>query len=267
MTESLCEGERNRMGGNCCKLQRCRNVEGRSSLSSRYRVGVRPGKLSEENHGVEASWQIVKPMEDGGEEQRTKRQEVLSPSPIQGGELTVEGQEYIRGEGQGQVTAVKRGFPEGMYDQQSPHSQREGLRYRRRRLARPEEEQEAFENPGDEVGWTKDQRVKEERFWIPDSLASHMGLEKHRRVRLERRKTDEDADEDLLHEVMQMYNSPREDVSQLDEVRSSKKDTWLAEEDQFKEDASPNLMCLDPAIQRSSVTIFVEDASQSNCVN
>ena len=95
MTESLCEGERNRMGGNCCKLQRCRNVEGRSSLSSRYRVGVRPGKLSDENQGVEASWQIVKPMEDGGEEQRTKGQEVLSPSPIRGGELTVEGQEYL----------------------------------------------------------------------------------------------------------------------------------------------------------------------------
>ena len=41
-------------------------MEGRSSLSSRYRVGVRPGKLSDENQGVEASWQIVKPMEDGG---------------------------------------------------------------------------------------------------------------------------------------------------------------------------------------------------------
>ena len=115
--------------------------------------------------------------------------------------------------------------------------------------------------------WTIDKPEREESFWIPDSLASHMGLERHRRVCRESQNTEEDGDHNLLHEVMQLYNSPREDASQLDEVMSSKKDNWLEEKDQLQDDTSNNLVNLDPAIQRNSVTIFVQDASEGNCIS
>ena len=48
---------------------------------------------------------------------------------------------------------------------------------------------------------------------------------------------------------------------------SSKKDNWLEERDQVDDETSHNLVNLDPATQRNSVTIFVEDASESNCIS
>ena len=50
----------------------------------------------------------------------------------------------------------------------------------------------------------------------------------------ESQNTEEDGDHNLLHEVMQLYNSPREDVSQPENVMSSKKDNWVDEKDQLE---------------------------------
>ena len=267
------------MGASCCKLQRCRGGEGRSSLSSRYRVGVRPGKLPPPCQGVEASWKMVKPIENGDEEKIAKRSASPSLSSVHqlslalGKQTTSSSSACIplenigRSQGdhsdQGWPSVDDKCYQRGRCAQRSA-SDSGGLRSRRRRLERQDEE---HWSPASKTEWTIDQPEREESFWIPDSLASHMGLEKHRRVCTESQNTEEDGDHNLLHEVMQLYNSPREEVSQLEEVMSSKKDNWLEEKDQVEDETSHNLVNLDPATQRNSVTIFVEDASESNCIS
>ena len=142
-----------------------------------------------------------------------------------------------------------------------------GLRSRRRRLERQDEEHEAFWSPHSKMEWTIDQPEREESFWIPDSLASHMGLERHRRVCTESENTEEeDGDHNLLHEVMQLYNSPRGGGSQPDKVMSSKKDNWLKEKDQLETDISCKQVSLDPATHKQ-VSILVEDALEGNCIS
>ena len=273
------------MGASCCKLQRCRGGEGRSSLSSRYRVGVRPGKLPPPcQQGIEASWKMVKPVENGDQEQMTKKS--ASPSPVHqlslalGKPSTSSSNVCIplenlgrHDEGdksdQGWPSVDDKCYRSGRCAQRSA-SDSGGLRSRRRRLERQAEEQdschEAFWSPDSKMEWTIDQPESEESFWIPDSLASHMGLERHRRVCTESQNTEEDGDHNLLHEVMQLYNSPREDVSQPEKVMSSKKDNWVDEKDQLEADTSRNLVSLDPATH-TNATIFVEDALEGNCIS
>ena len=271
------------MGASCCKLQRCRGGEGRSSLSTRYRVGVRPGKLPPPCQGVEASWKMVKPVENGDQEQMAKRS--VSPSPVHQLSLAL-GKQSISSSsacipldnlGNNECDKSDQGYHgwpsvddkchrSGRCAQRSA-SDSGGLRSRRRRLGRQDEEHEAFWSPDSKMEWTIDQPEREESFWIPDSLASHMGLERHRRVWTESLNTEEEGDHNLLHEVMQSYSSPREDFSQPDNVMSSKKDNWLEEKDLVEDESSLNLVSLDPATQRNSVTIFVEDVSGSNCIS
>ena len=222
----------------------------------------------------------MKPMENGGQQQIAKRP--VSPSPIHQLSLAL-GKQSIssssagfplenlrRNEGdksdQGWTSVDDKCYRSGRCAQRSA-SDSGGLRSRRRRLERQAEEHEAFWSPDSEMKWTIDQPESEESFWIPDSLASHMGLERHRRVCRESQNTEEDGDHNLPHEVMQLYNSPREDVSQPEMVMSSKKDNWLEEKDQVEDETSHDLVNLDPATQRNSVTIFVEDASESNCIS
>ena len=267
------------MGASCCKLQKCRGGEGRSSLSSRYRVGVRPGKLPPPCQGVEASWKMVKPIENGDQEKMAKRS--ASPSPSSAHQLSLALGKQSTPSSSACIPLENIGRSQGDHsDQRGPSdddkcyqrgrcaqrsaSDSGGLRSRRRRLERQDE---AFWSPESKMEWSIDQPEREESFWIPDSLASHMGLEKHRRVCTESPNTEEEGDHNLLHEVMQLYNSPREEVSQLEELMSSKKDNWLEEKDQDEFESSLNLVSLDPATQRNSVTIFVEDASESNCIS
>ena len=264
------------MGGSCCKLQRGRDGEGRSSLSSRYRVGVRPGKLPTPCQAVEGTWKMARPVEDGDQDQMGKGS--TSPSPAHQLSLTLCKQSLSSSSSciplekmernqvdnsdhdQGWPPVADRNYQSGRCAQRSV-SDSGGLRSRRKRLER--QDREAFWSPDSRMEWTISQSEREESFWIPDSLASHMGLERHRRISTESQNTEEDGDHNLLHEVMQMYHSPRADNYPVDEVMSSKKDNWLEEKDQIVDTKSHNL---DPATQRNSVTIFVEDASDGNCI-
>ena len=228
---------------------------------------------------------MVKPMENSNKEQMAKRSASPSPSPVHQLSLALGKQSIsspsactpLKNLGGNQANNSDQEWPSvddkcyrsGRCAQRSA-SDSGGLRSRRRRLERHDEEQEAFWSPNSKMEYTINKPEREESFWIPDSLASHMGLERHRRVCTESQNTEEDGDHNLLHEVMQLYNSPREDVTQMDEVMSSKKDNWLEEKDQLqdeKDETRNNLVNLDPATQRNSVTIFVEDASEGNCIS